>query len=81
MDRRHLESRLFECHGRGVRLTPAGEALLEPARRSLRSFQLARGALRAVSEAGFGRLYYVRVFQVDGEMAWSSPIWVDHVPS
>ncbi|MBA2559044.1 MAG: hypothetical protein H0V07_04010, partial [Propionibacteriales bacterium] len=20
--------------------------------------------------------YYVRVFQVDGEMAWSSPIWV-----
>jgi hypothetical protein len=21
--------------------------------------------------------YYVRVFQVDGEMAWSSPIWVD----
>jgi hypothetical protein len=24
-------------------------------------------------EAAF---YYVRVFQVDGEMAWSSPIWV-----
>ena len=20
--------------------------------------------------------YYVRVFQVDGEMAWSSPIWI-----
>jgi hypothetical protein len=20
--------------------------------------------------------YYVRVFQIDGEMAWSSPIWV-----
>ena len=20
--------------------------------------------------------YYARVFQVDGEMAWSSPIWV-----
>ncbi|GAA5115445.1 hypothetical protein GCM10023339_22610 [Alloalcanivorax gelatiniphagus] len=24
--------------------------------------------------------YYVRVFQVDGEMAWSSPIWVDPRP-
>ena len=53
---RDLGSRLFERHGRGVRLTPAGEALLEPARRSLRSFQLARGAVRAVSEGGFGRL-------------------------
>ena len=21
--------------------------------------------------------YYARVIQVDGEMAWSSPIWVD----
>ena len=53
---RDLGSRLFERHGRGVRLTPAGEALLEPARRSLRSFQLARGAVRAVAEGGFGRL-------------------------
>jgi hypothetical protein len=24
--------------------------------------------------------YYVRVFQVDGEMAWSSPIWVTPTP-
>ena len=24
--------------------------------------------------------YYARVFQVDGEMAWSSPIWVDPQP-
>lgn len=53
---RDLGSRLFERHGRGVRLTPAGEALLEPARRSLRSFQVARGAVRAVSEGGFGHL-------------------------
>jgi hypothetical protein len=21
--------------------------------------------------------YYARIIQVDGEMAWSSPIWVD----
>jgi len=25
--------------------------------------------------------YYLRVTQVDGHMAWSSPIWVDYVPS
>ena len=24
--------------------------------------------------------YYLRVTQVDGHMAWTSPIWVDHVP-
>lgn len=53
---RDLDTRLFDRHGRGVRLTPAGEALLEPARRSLRSFEVARGAVRAVSQAGFGRL-------------------------
>ncbi|GGU10386.1 LysR family transcriptional regulator [Nocardioides albus] len=53
---RDLDTRLFDRHGRGARLTPAGEALLEPARRSLRSFEVARGAVRAVSQAGFGRL-------------------------
>lgn len=53
---RDLGAELFERHGRGVRLTPAGEALVEPARRTLRSFQLARGAVRGVNEEGFGRL-------------------------
>jgi len=24
--------------------------------------------------------YYVRVRQSDGELAWSSPMWVDHAP-
>lgn len=53
---RELDADLFERHGRGVRLTPAGEALVGPARRTLRSFQLARGAVRSVSEGGFGHL-------------------------
>jgi LysR family carnitine catabolism transcriptional activator len=53
---RDLGSKLFERHGRGVRLTPAGDALVEPARRTLRSFQLARGAVRSVTDGGFGRL-------------------------
>jgi LysR family carnitine catabolism transcriptional activator len=54
-----LGSPLFERHGRGVRLTPAGEALIAPARRSVRSFALAEGAVRAVSDAGYGRVTVV----------------------
>lgn len=53
---RELGSALFERHGRGVRLTTAGEALLGPARQTLRSFELAQGAVRSVAEGGFGRL-------------------------
>jgi DNA-binding transcriptional LysR family regulator len=53
---REVGSPLFERLGRGVRLTPAGEALLEPARRTLRSFALAKGAVRSVVDAGFGHL-------------------------
>lgn len=53
---RELGSALFERLGRGVRLTPAGEALIEPARRTLRSFNLAKGAVRSVADPGFGRL-------------------------
>src|ERR671921_352267 len=49
---RDLGAQLFERHGRGVRLTPAGEALLEPARRSLPSFPPPPGALDAVRLGG-----------------------------
>jgi LysR family transcriptional regulator, carnitine catabolism transcriptional activator len=54
-----LGAPLFERHGRGVRLTPAGEALIAPARRSVRSFALAESAVRAVTDAGFGRVTVV----------------------
>lgn len=53
---RDLGAPLFERHGRGVQLTPAGEALLEPARRSLRSIELARDAVLAVRQADAGRI-------------------------
>lgn len=53
---RELGGALFERHGRGVRLTPAGSALLGPARRVVRGFELAAGAVRSVADEGFGRL-------------------------
>jgi LysR family carnitine catabolism transcriptional activator len=51
-----LDSRLFDRLGRGVRLTAAGQALLEPARRTLRAFEQAQGAVRSVTDGRFGRL-------------------------
>lgn len=56
---KELATPLFERLGRGVRLTPAGEALVAPARRTIQSFSLATGAVRGVSAAGFGRLTIV----------------------
>ncbi len=53
---RELGYELFERLGRGVKLTPAGEALLEPARRTLRAFVLAKGAVQSVADAGSGHL-------------------------
>jgi DNA-binding transcriptional LysR family regulator len=50
---------LFERHGRGARLTAAGEALVSPARRTLGSFSAAARAVRAVSDAGFGQVTIV----------------------
>jgi DNA-binding transcriptional LysR family regulator len=53
---RELRVELFERTGRGVRLTPAGEALLDYARRSLGLLEEGRQALLDLQEGTGGRL-------------------------
>jgi DNA-binding transcriptional LysR family regulator len=51
-----LGASLFHRVGRAVRLTAAGEALVEPARQTLRDTHVAREAVRAVAGLEAGRL-------------------------
>ena len=51
-----LGTPLFHRVGRAVRLTAAGEALVEPARQALRDADVAREAVRAVAGLTAGRL-------------------------
>lgn len=56
---RDVGSPLFRRQGRNLRLTPAGEALVEPAREVERWMATARDAVEAVSETRTGRLRIV----------------------
>src|SRR5271155_2400049 len=51
-----LGAELFHRVGRGLRLSPAGEALVGPARRVLRAIDDARDAITGVVELNAGRL-------------------------
>lgn len=54
-----------------------GHLLLQPGTGGLTSLGRTEQRLTWVDEPGMSAYYYVRVIQVDGEMAWSSPVWVD----
>ncbi|GAB3140616.1 LysR family transcriptional regulator [Microbispora hainanensis] len=56
---RELGVELFTRLGRGVRLTSAGEALLEPAQQIVRDFSRARASVQRVRGLQSGRLYIV----------------------
>jgi LysR family carnitine catabolism transcriptional activator len=58
---RELGTTLFHRLGRGVTLTTAGEALLEPARQVLRQFAMAYALVRNVGDLAAGRLDIVAV--------------------
>lgn len=53
---RELGVTLFDRLGRGVRTTEAGAAMLEPARRTLRAFEMAAGAARSAYEGEYGTI-------------------------
>ncbi len=53
---RALGTQLFRRLGHGVRLTSAGEALVAPARQTVRDFETARNAVRNVADLRSGRL-------------------------
>ena len=56
-----------------------GELVLQPAVGALLGLGTARAGrgVRRRAPVPARAFYYARVFQVDGELAWSSPIWVD----
>ena len=55
----------------------SGRLLLQPGTGGLTSLGANQQTLTWVDEAAGPAYYFVRVIQVDGEMAWSSPVWVD----
>ena len=79
-----------ECGGRAVALELAklaaggvvlddelpGELALQPAVGALLGLGVRELDVPLVDDSTAAAFYYARVFQVDGEMAWSSPIWV-----
>jgi hypothetical protein len=54
----------------------AGELALQPAVGALLGLGVRKVDVEVRDDAAAPAFYYARVFQVDGEMAWSSPIWV-----
>jgi hypothetical protein len=79
-----------ECAGRAVSVELAklaaggvvfddelpGELALQPAVGALLGLGARELDVLLVDDSTAPAFYYARVFQVDGEMAWSSPIWV-----
>jgi hypothetical protein len=53
-----------------------GELALQPAVGALLGLGVREVDVPLVDDSTAPAFYYARVFQVDGEMAWSSPIWV-----
>jgi hypothetical protein len=80
----------IECGGRAVRLELAelaagrlvvggdgpGELALQPAVGALLGLGVREVEMDFTDSTPGAAFYYARVFQVDGELAWSSPIWV-----
>lgn len=62
-----------------VPVTAQGRLRLQPGTGGLRGLGAQEQRVRWTDGAPGSAWYYARVFQIDGEMAWSSPVWVDDV--
>ena len=60
-----------------VPLRGSGRMTLQPGAGGLAGMGTSQRTVTWTDPAGGPAFYYVRAFQTDGEMAWSSPIWVD----
>jgi hypothetical protein len=67
-----LDGRVVEVPVKGP-----GRLRLQPGVGGLTGLGVAEQRLRWTDPSGRPGWYYTRVYQIDGEMAWSSPIWVD----
>jgi hypothetical protein len=74
-----LTTTLGDLDGRvvDVPVKGPGRMRLQPGVGGLTSLGDAEQRFRWTDPSGRPGWYYVRVYQTDGEMAWSSPIWVD----
>ena len=59
----------------------SGELALQPAVGALLGLGVREVDFDFRDETAAPAFYYARVFQVDGELAWSSPIWVAPPPA
>jgi hypothetical protein len=74
-----LTTTLGDLDGRvvDVPVKGPGRMRLQPGVGGLTGLGGAEQRFRWTDPSGQSGWYYVRVYQTDGEMAWSSPIWVD----
>jgi len=75
---RSLEATLADLLAEPVRELPGSPGVfrIQPGIGGLSSLDASAIDLTWTDHSDTPAFYYVRVFQVDGEMAWSSPIWV-----
>lgn len=54
-----------------------GQLLIQPGTGGLASLGTTEYRLHWADSVSAAAWYYLRVIQIDGEMAWSSPVWID----
>ena len=74
-----LTAQLGELAGRvtAVPVSGPGQLLIQPGTGGLASLGTTEYRLHWADSVSAAAWYYLRVIQIDGEMAWSSPVWID----